>query len=198
MVCFRSCSTLKNGAHDSSTVAMAKELIKRDILVLSMGCGNATLQQSGLTSMSAVELAGDKLRELCSELGIPPVLSFGTCTDTGRAAYLLKVLADHLDADIPDLPVVVTAPEYMEQKATIDAVFAVAYGLTVHVSPAPPITGSEEAVRLFTEDVERITGGKVVVGEDMKEAAEILERILLEKRERLMTTEEIRKFHVSA
>ncbi len=180
-----SCSTLKNGSHDSCTVEMAKELIKRDILVISMGCGNAALQQAGITSMSSLDFAGKNLRDLCIELNIPPVLSFGTCTDTGRAAYMLKLISDYMGQDIPDLPVVVTAPEYMEQKATIDAVFAVAYGLTVHVSPTPPITGSDEAVRLFTEDVEKLTGGKIIVEEDMKKAAEMLDRVISEKRKRL-------------
>ncbi len=180
-----SCTTLKNGPHDTNSITIAKELIKRDILVLSMGCGNAAMQQAGLTSLDAIELAGDKLKEVCKALNIPPVLSFGTCTDTGRAAYLLKVIADALNADIPDLPVVVTAPEYMEQKATIDAVFAVAYGLMTHVSPVPPITGSEDAVKLYTEDVEKLTGGKVLVEEDPIKAAEMLEKVIIEKRKKL-------------
>jgi anaerobic carbon-monoxide dehydrogenase catalytic subunit len=38
----------------------------------------------------------------------------------------ITALADHLDVDIPQLPIAVTAPEWMEQKATIDGVFAVA------------------------------------------------------------------------
>ncbi len=180
-----SCTTLKNGPHDTNSITIAKELIKRDILVLSMGCGNAAMQQAGLTSLDAIELAGGKLKEVCKALNIPPVLSFGTCTDTGRAAYLLKVIADALNADIPDLPVVVTAPEYMEQKATIDAVFAVAYGLMTHVSPVPPITGSEDAVKLYTEEVEKLTGGKVLVEEDPIKAAEMLEKVIIEKRKKL-------------
>jgi len=182
VVALVSCTTLKNGPHDNNTVTIAKELIKKDILVLSMGCGNAALQVAGLTSMDAVELAGDRLKAVCKALGIPPVLSFGTCTDTGRAAYLLRIIADALGVDIPQLPVAVTAPEYMEQKATIDAVFAVAYGLVTHVSPIPPITGSEEAVKLFTEDVEKLTGGKIIVEEDPVKAAELLEKVILEKR----------------
>ncbi len=180
-----SCTTLKNGPHDTSTVTIAKELIKRDILVLSMGCGNAALQVAGLTSMDAVELAGEKLKGVCRALNIPPVLSFGTCTDTGRAAYLVRLIADALGVDIPQLPIAVTAPEYMEQKATIDAVFAVAYGLTTHVSPAPPITGSEDAVKLYTEDVEKLTGGKVLVEDDPVKAAELLEKVIVEKRKAL-------------
>uniref|UniRef100_A0A7C3MAZ7 Carbon monoxide dehydrogenase n=1 Tax=Archaeoglobus fulgidus TaxID=2234 RepID=A0A7C3MAZ7_ARCFL len=185
VVALVSCTTLKNGPHDTSTVTIAKELIKRDILVLSMGCGNGALQVEGLTSMEAVELAGERLKAVCRALNIPPVLSFGTCTDTGRAAYLLRLISDALGVDIPQLPVAVTAPEYMEQKATIDAVFAVAYGLTTHVSPVPPITGSEEAVKLYTEDVEKLTGGKILVEEDPVKAAELLEKVILEKRKAL-------------
>lgn len=185
VVALVSCTTLKNGPHDTNSVTIAKELIKRDILVLSMGCGNAAMQVAGLTSLDAIDLAGEKLKAVCKALNIPPVLSFGTCTDTGRAAYLVRLIADALGVDIPQLPVAVTAPEYMEQKATIDAVFAVAYGLTTHVSPVPPITGSEDAVRLFTEDVEKVTGGKVVVEEDPVKAADLIEKVIIEKRKGL-------------
>jgi carbon-monoxide dehydrogenase catalytic subunit len=185
VVALVSCTTLKNGPQDENTVTIAKELIKRDILVLSMGCGNAALQVAGLTSLDAIELAGERLKVVCKDLNIPPVLSFGTCTDTGRAAYLVRLIADALGVDIPDLPVAVTAPEYMEQKATIDAVFAVAYGLVTHVSPVPPITGSEDAVKLYTEDVEKLTGGKVLVEEDPLKAAELLEKVIERKRKRL-------------
>ncbi len=185
VVALVSCTTLKNGPHDSNTITIAKELIKKDILVLSLGCGNAALQVAGLTSLEAIELAGEKLKAVCKALNIPPVLSFGTCTDTGRCAYLVRLIADALNVDIPQLPVAVTAPEYMEQKATIDAVFAVAYGLTTHVSPIPPITGSDKAVKLFTEDIEALTGGKVIVEEDPVKAAELLEKVIVEKRQKL-------------
>ncbi len=180
-----SCTTLKNGPQDWNSVTIAKELIKRDILVLSMGCGNAAMQVAGLTSLEAIELAGEKLKVICKALNIPPVLSFGTCTDVGRASYFLRIVAEKLGVDISDLPVVATAPEYMEQKATIDAVFAIAYGLITHVSPIPPITGSEKAVKLLTEDIEKLTGGKVLIEEDPVKAAEKLEQVILEKRKRL-------------
>lgn len=185
IVALVSCTTLKNGPHDYNTVTIAKELIKRGILILSMGCGNAALQVAGLTSLDAIELAGEGLKKVCRALGIPPVLSFGTCTDVGRCAYLVRLIADALNVDIPQLPIAVTAPEYMEQKATIDAVFALAYGITTHVSPIPPITGSEDAVKLLTEDLESLTGGKVLVEEDPIKAAELIERVILNKREKL-------------
>ncbi len=182
VVALVSCTTLRNSPHDYHTVRIAEELIKRDILVLSMGCGNAALQVAGLTSLEAIGMAGERLQEVCRVLGIPPVLSFGTCTDTGRLALLVRAIAEQLGVDIPQLPIAATAPEYMEQKATIDAIFAVAYGVTTHVSPVPPVTGSPEVVKLLTEDVEALTGGKLLVEEDPVKAAELIEGVILEKR----------------
>ena len=185
IVALVSCSTLKNGPQDSTTVAVAKELIKRDILVLSAGCGNAALQVAGLTTNEARELAGSKLKAVCESIGIPPVLSFGTCTDTGRLANLVTAVANALGVDTSDLPVAVTAPEYMEQKATIDAVFAVAFGLYTHVSPVPPVTGGPKLVKLLTEDIEGLIGGKIAVGDDPIEIVDGIENHILKKRAKL-------------
>jgi carbon-monoxide dehydrogenase catalytic subunit len=102
-------------------VRVAKELIKRDVLVLAMGCGNGALQVAGLCSPEAKELAGPGLKGICEKLGVPPVLSYGTCTDTGRIADLLAAIPARWEAwSVADLPVVAAAPS-MEQKATIDA-----------------------------------------------------------------------------
>jgi carbon-monoxide dehydrogenase catalytic subunit len=137
-----SCTTLRDTGQDVHSVRMAKELIKRDLLILSMGCGNGAMQVAGLCSPEAAELAGTGLKGLCHSLGIPPVLSYGTCTDTGRVADLLAAVSSAMgNVPIPELPVAAVAPEYMEQKATIDAVFALAFGLYTYVNPVPTVTG---------------------------------------------------------
>lgn len=182
VVALANCSTLRNGPQDWNTVNIVKELIKKDILVVAAGCGNHALEVAGLCNLDAVELAGSGLKEVCSMLKIPPVLSFGTCTDTGRVSMLVTALADHLDADIPDLPIAVTAPEWMEQKATIDGVFAVAYGAYTHLSPTPFVTGAPQLVKLLTEDVEKLTGGKVALGDDPVEVANAIEAHINNKR----------------
>ncbi len=43
-----SCTTLRDSGQDCMTVEVAKELIKNDVLVLAMGCGNAAVQVAGL------------------------------------------------------------------------------------------------------------------------------------------------------
>jgi carbon-monoxide dehydrogenase catalytic subunit len=185
VVALASCSTLRNGPQDWNTINLTKELIKKDILVVSCGCGNHALEVAGLCSLSAKELAGTGLNEVCGLLNIPPVLSFGTCTDTGRISMLVTALADHLDVDIPQLPIAVTAPEWMEQKATIDGVFAVAYGAYTHLSPTPFITGAPKLVRLLTKDVESLTGGKIALGDDPVQVAVDIEAHIMLKRKDL-------------
>ncbi len=177
-----SCTTLTNGPQDSLTVALTKELISRDLLVLSAGCGNAACQVAGLTGLEAQKLAGAGLKGVCEQLGIPPVLSFGTCTDCGRLALLVGAVADALGVDTAQVPIVVTAPEYMEQKATIDAFSAVALGLYTHVSPTPPVTGAPGVVKLLTEDVEGLVGGKVAVGDEAGPVADGIEEHINKKR----------------
>ncbi|WP_310602406.1 anaerobic carbon-monoxide dehydrogenase catalytic subunit [Anaerosporobacter sp.] len=185
IVALANCATLKNGPHDWNTINLTKELIKRDILVVAAGCGNHGLEVAGLCALEAADIAGEGLKSVCSLLKIPPVLSFGTCTDTGRISMLVTALADHLDVDIPQLPIAVTAPEWMEQKATIDGIFAVAYGAYTHLSPAPFVTGAPNLVKLVTEDVEGLTGGKVLLGDDPFEVAEMIEGHIIDKRKGL-------------
>lgn len=170
-----SCTTLRDTGQDCHSLNVAKELIARNVLVLSMGCGNAAMQVGGLCSLEAKDLAGPGLKGLCEKLGIPPVLSFGTCTDTGRLADLLGSISAALGGvPLPDLPVVATAPEYMEQKATIDAVYALALGLYTHVNPVPTVTGAPRLVKLLTQDCRNVTGGLMDVETDAKKAVDAM------------------------
>ncbi|HEY5530499.1 MAG TPA: hypothetical protein VIK22_00690, partial [Candidatus Anoxymicrobiaceae bacterium] len=137
------------------------------------GCGNGAVQVAGLCSPEAAELAGPGLKSLCEALGVPPVLSYGTCTDTGRLADLINAVSGALGGvPIPDLPLVACAPEYMEQKATIDAVFALAFGLYTYVNPVPFVTGAPNLVQLLTQDCMDVTGGILHLETDAAEAAE--------------------------
>ncbi|MCC7575698.1 MAG: anaerobic carbon-monoxide dehydrogenase catalytic subunit [Methanomethylovorans sp.] len=181
-----SCTTLRDSGQDCHSLNIAKELIARDVLVLSMGCGNAAMQVGGLCSLEAQELAGPGLKGLCEKLGMPPVLSFGTCTDTGRLADLLGSISSALGGvPLPDLPVVATAPEYMEQKATIDAVYALALGLYTHVNPVPTVTGAPKLVKLLTQDCKNVTGGSMDVETDAKKAVDAMMEHIESKRSKL-------------
>lgn len=181
-----SCTTLRDYGQDVHTVNVVKELIKDDVLVLSMGCGNGAVQVAGLCLPEAKDLAGPGLKALCEKLEIPPVLSYGTCTDTGRVADLIGAVSNALGGvAIPDLPVVAVAPEYMEQKATIDAIFALGFGLYTYVNPVPTVTGGPDLVKLLTVDCKDITGGILHVETDSKEAVKAMLDHIETKRKKL-------------
>jgi carbon-monoxide dehydrogenase catalytic subunit len=181
-----SCTTLRDSGQDVHSVRMAKELIKRDLLILSMGCGNGAMQVAGLCRPEASELAGNGLRGLCQALGIPPVLSYGTCTDTGRIADLLASLSSAMGGvAVSELPVAAVAPEYMEQKATIDAIFALAFGLYTYVNPVPSVTGAPNLVQLLTQDCRQLTGGVLNLEKDPVRAADAILAHIEANRKRL-------------
>ncbi|MHA1267039.1 MAG: anaerobic carbon-monoxide dehydrogenase catalytic subunit [Candidatus Helarchaeota archaeon] len=181
-----SCTSLRDSGQDVHTVNVTRELIKRDVLVLSMGCGSAGLQVAGFCTPEAKDLAGPGLKSVCEQLNVPPVLSFGTCTDTGRLADFLAAFSAALgNTPIPDLPIAAAAPEYMEQKATIDAVFALALGLFTYVNPIPTVTAGPNLVKLLTEDCINITGGLLNVEPDPIKAVDAILAHIEAKRTKL-------------
>lgn len=178
------CTNNRNG-HDSASLTLIKELLKKDILVISAGCVSSGAQIEGLQTLEASKLAGEDLKGICNALGIPPVLNFGSCIDIGRIGIVVTTIANALGVDTSDLPVAASAPEYLEQKAVADGIFAVTFGLLTHLGPVPPVAGAPLVTKILTDDVENLVGGKVCVEQDMVKAAEIIEAHILDKRSKL-------------
>lgn len=164
------CTNNRNG-HDHKALTIMREFIKNNVLVISAGCTSSAAQIEGLMDPAAAELCGDSLKGLCQALGIPPVLNFGSCVDIGRIGVAVTAIAGALGVDPSQLPVAASAPEYLEQKAVADGVFAVAFGLLTHIGPVPPVTGSPLVTKVLTQDIEQLTGGRVLVEEDPVKAA---------------------------
>jgi anaerobic carbon-monoxide dehydrogenase catalytic subunit len=179
------CTTVREYQSGRHIVTLAEELIKRDILVIGAGCCSSAMQNAELMDVKAKDRAGRNLSGLCSALGVPPCLSYGSCTDIGKIIQTAVIIAEELGVDVPDLPVVASAPEYMEQKAVADAFTAVAFGLSLHLSPAPPVLGSPLVTRILTEDVQKLTGGRVFVDLDPVGTAEKIEAHIQDKRKKL-------------
>lgn len=167
------CTTARYGQGGSNIFKITKGLIEKNILVLSGGCTSAVMEYTGLTSPKAAEECGEGLKAVCKQLGIPPVLSYGACVDIGKMTHTAKELADALNIDTNKLPLVIGAPEYLEQKAVADACTAVALGWLVHVAPVPSITGSDVVVKTLTETTEKLGLGKVVVEMDAEKTIQI-------------------------
>ncbi len=178
------CTTAKT-RHDTVSVKLSRELIKRNILVINAGCVSSAMQVEGLMKPEAAEQAGEGLKAVCKALGIPPCINYGSCVDIGRIGVAVTEIAAALGVDPSALPVAASAPEYLEQKAVADGAFAIAFGLLLHLAPVPPVTGAPLVAKVLTNDVEALTGGKVLVELDPVKAADAIEAHINSKRKAL-------------
>lgn len=179
------CSNLTAGGHDVLSVELTKELIAKDILVLTAGCSSGGIENCGLMTPEAAKLAGPKLRAVCEKLNIPPVLNFGPCLAIGRLEIVATELAEAIGVDIPQLPLVLSAAQWLEEQALADGCFGLALGLPLHLGLPPFVTGSKTVTKVLTEDMKELTGGQVIINADAKESADILEKIIEERRSAL-------------
>ncbi|TCK93261.1 carbon-monoxide dehydrogenase catalytic subunit [Natranaerovirga hydrolytica] len=179
------CTTARYGQGGSNIFKITKGLIENNILVLSGGCTSSVMEYTGLTNPNAADEAGEGLKAVCKQLGIPPVLTYGACVDIGKMTHTAKELADALNVDTNKLPLVIGAPEYLEQKAVADACTAVALGWLVHIAPVPSITGSDLVVKTLTETTETLELGKVVVEMDAEKTIKIYIDHIEKKRKEL-------------
>ena len=102
-------------------IAVVKELIKNDVIVLTTGCNGIACAMEGPVRLRRARrsICGPGLAEVCETVGIPPVLHLGSCVDNSRillaAAEVVK--AGGLGKDICDLPAAGSAPEVDERKS---------------------------------------------------------------------------------
>jgi len=148
--------------HDSAHIAMIKELIKNDVLVLTTGCAAMACGKAGLlTPEAAREYAGSGLAEVCEAVGIPPVLHMGACIDNSRIliAATAMVKEGGLGDDISDLPAAGAAPEWMSEKALAIGHYFVASGVFTVFGTTWPTLGSEKVTKHLFEEYESMFKG---------------------------------------
>lgn len=168
--------------HDYCNVNLARELIKKDILVIATGCVTTAAGKAGLLVPEAIEQAGPGLKEICGALGIPPVLHMGSCVDNARILQLCALLANELGVDISDLPVAASSPEWYSEKAAAIGTYAVASGIYTHLGHPPNITGSKIVTNLALSGLNDLIGACFVIEPDPFKAADLInERIKIKR-----------------
>jgi len=170
---------------DSGHRVLTRRLIANDILVVDTGCVSVATAKDGLKTLDAAQLAGGGLKEICTVLGIPPVLHMGSCVDNSRILVLVSALANHLGIDISDLPVAAAAPEWYSEKAVTIALYAVASGITTFLGPTPPITGSKNVTAMALNGLEDVFKAHFVVEADPDKAADLIINHIESKRAKL-------------
>jgi len=170
-----------NIVHDWAHIALTRELLKNDVLVVSTGCAAIADAKCGLLRPEAAfESAGPGLREICEAVGIPPVLHLGSCVDNSRIlTTLVEIVGEGgLGEDFSQLPVAGSAPEWMSEKAIAIGFYFVASGVLTHFGTPHPVLGSPAVHKFLTDDVEELTGGKFFFELDpVKAAAQIIDHL---------------------
>ena len=148
--------------HNEGHIAVVKELIKNDVIVLTTGCNGIACAMEGLLAPeSAAVYCGPGLAEICATVGIPPVLHMGSCVDNSRIllAATEVVRAGGLGNDISDLPVAGSAPEWMSEKAISIGHYFVASGVYTVFGVNLPVTGAPVFQKYIFEEFEKLYGG---------------------------------------
>jgi len=181
------CNNVKK-TQDESHLAMVRELIAHDVLVVMTGCAATACAKAGLLQPeAAAKWAGKGLQEICEAVGIPPVLHLGSCVDNSRVLVALceMIREGGLGQELADLPIAGAAPEAMCEKAIVIGFYCVASGAYVNYSPAMRVLGSSELTKFLTEDIEEVTGGKFSFEGDPIKAARLMIAHIDKKREAL-------------
>ena len=174
--------------HDSAHIAMIKELLKNDVLVLSTGCSAMAAAKQGLmVPEAAKKYCGPGLAEVCETVGIPPVLHLGACVDNSRilVAATAVVKDGGLGDDISDLPAAGAAPEWMSEKAIAIGQYFVASGVYTVFGTTFPTVGSQEFTDYLFKDMEEMYGGKWDFQPDPVKAAKLMIAHIDKKRKAL-------------
>ncbi len=148
--------------HNEAHIAIVKELIKNDVLVLTTGCNGIACAMEGLlTPETAQVFCGPGLAEVCETVGIPPVLHLGSCVDNSRIllAATEVVKAGGLGNDICDLPAAGSAPEWMSEKAISIGHYFVTSGVYTVFGYHMPLEGAPVFKDYLYKELEGIYGG---------------------------------------
>lgn len=176
---------LKSGA---THIALVKELIKNDVLVVQTGCAATACAKEGLlTPEAAFKYAGKGLQEICEAVGCPPILHLGPCVDNSRilTACCEMVKEGGIGASLDELPVAGAAPEWMSEKAIAIGWYLVASGVLVLFGLPYPLYGSDNLTKFVTEEVEGVTGGKWAFESDPLKMASVMIEHINKKRKAL-------------
>lgn len=181
------CDNPKNES-GGSHIAMVKELLAHDVLVVQTGCAAVACGKAGLLQPeAALKYAGLGLREVCEAVGIPPVLHSGACVDNSRILIeCCNILNEGgLGEDFSDLPVAGAAPEWMSEKAIAIGWYAVASGIFVLFGTPMPVLGSDNLTQFLTKNLFDVVGAGWGFESDPVKGAHIIIDHVNKKREKL-------------
>jgi len=153
---------------DYAHIQIMKELLKNDIVIVASGCSAQAAAKAGLMDKAFKDFCGEGLKRVCELADIPPVLHMGSCVDISRMMLLATGIAKDWGIDVPQVPVVGCAPEWMSEKAVSIANYVVSTGIDTYLGVKPQVSGSEEMMELITEGTRKMVGAGYIINSDPK------------------------------
>jgi len=151
---------------DYSHIEIMKRLLKNDIVLVVTGCAAQAAAKAGLMDKAAKDYCGAGLRRVCELADIPPVLHMGSCVDISRMMLLATGIAKDWGIDVPQVPVVGCAPEWMSEKAVSIANYVVCTGIDTYLGIEPQVKGSDKMMELITEGTREMVGAGYIINTD--------------------------------
>jgi len=164
--------------HNYGHYTIMKKLIENDVLVLSMGCSMIAAALTGLAKTDALKQAGKGLQEFLKDYNLPPVIPLGPCVENTRQLLILYEIASGLRTPFTKAPFAASAPEWMNGKAFSAVLYYLAHGMLSHVGTVPQIVAAPGVEEYLTREIEKETGGRLLIEPDPVEAAEEILRFL--------------------
>ena len=166
---------------DAHNLAIAKELLKNDVLVITAGCLAEGFASQGMFSSKSVEkYAGEGLRSFIDDLSdanavrLPAVWHIGSCADITRAMDLAMALAQRLDVDVSSVPFVVSAPGAISEETVGIGAWCVMLGAPVHVDGIDFLKQAPLVAEVLTNTARDVLGGNFIVEPEPESAAHLL------------------------
>ncbi len=151
---------------DYSHIEIMKRLLKNDIIVIVTGCSAQAAAKYGLMNKAAKDFCGAGIKRVCELVDIPPVLHMGSCVDISRMMILATGIAKDWGIDVPQVPVVGCAPEWMSEKAVSIANYVVSTGIDTYLGIKPQVEGSDTMMELITEGTRQMVGAGYIINTD--------------------------------
>ncbi len=167
---------------DYAHIELMKKLLANDIIVVASGCSAQAAAKAGLMDKAAKDICGAGLKRVCELADIPPVLHMGSCVDISRMMNLVAELAKDSGLEIPQLPVVGCAPEWMSEKAVSIGNYVIGTGIDTFLGVDPYVSGSDQMAQLLTDGVREWTGAAYTVETDIEKLVDLMIERIEEKR----------------
>lgn len=151
--------------YEKAIVDVAKVLLENNVLILSNGCASFPLMKLGYCNTSALEQAGESLREFLQP-DLPPVWHVGECIDNTRSSGIFAGIAGELEKNIYELPFAFSSPEWGNEKGIDAALGFRLMGVNSYHCVEAQIYGSKNVIEFLKYGTKELLGSTMNVDTD--------------------------------